>query len=348
LRAFFCGGKLSVTLADIAKLANISESAVSRALQNNPRISEATRKRVKKLAIDLDFEYNAHARSLSTQRCETIGVILPNYGIHVNHTYYLELLINDLRFQLASHNYDMLICDSEHYSSVGTNLSRLVRQRKVDGLIIVVGDLPEKDRKVIEAHNIPMVLVNSRSITMSGKSFDGVSSFFTDNIQGGKLAARHLVERGCQRFICLADQGATPEMLDRTAGFSAGLAEFGFVPQVLTCESFFPVTQAYLKEHLETIRGGDGIFCHMDLMACALLKTLHEVGIRVPEDIKVVGYDDIEIGTYFTPQLTTIHQPREAIAEQAVRDLIQRLVSPGIVPVTNVSVSPRLELRGST
>lgn len=339
---------MSVTLADIAKLAHISESAVSRALQNNPRISEATRRHVKKLAEELDFEYNAHARSLSTQRCETIGVILPNFGTHVNHTYYLDLLINDIRSQLASRHYDILICDSESRSPADTNLTRLVRQRKVDGLIIVVGDLPEKDRKVIETHHIPMVLVNSRSITMSGKPFEGVSSFFTDNIQGGKLAARHLVERGCRRFMCLADQGATPEMLDRTAGFTVGLAEFGFVPHILACDSFFSITQAFLKEHLETIRLCDGIFCHMDLMACALLKTLHDVGIRVPDEIKVIGYDDIEMGTYFTPLLTTIHQPREAIAEQAVRDLVQRLNSAMPLAVTNVSVSPRLELRGST
>ena len=173
---------MAVTMADIAKIAKVSESAVSRALQDNPRISAATRQLVKKIALELDFEYNAHARSLSTKRCATVAVILPNYGSRVNHTYYLDLLVNDLRFQLASHNYDMLICDSENSSSGDTSLSRLARQRKVDGLIIVVGDLPENDRKVIEAHHIPMVLVNSRSITMSGKSIDGVSSFFTDNV----------------------------------------------------------------------------------------------------------------------------------------------------------------------
>ena len=339
---------MPVTLADIAKMANVSESAVSRALQNNPRISEATRLRVQKLAKELDFEYNAHARSLSTQRCSTVGVILPNFGTHVNHMYYLDLLVNDLRFQLASQNFDMLICDSGSRTTGDSNLSRLVRQRKVDGLIIVVGDLPEKDKKVIESHNIPMVLVNSRSITMAGKSIPGVSSFFTDNIQGGKLAARHLVERGCRRLLCLADKGATPEMLDRTEGFTAGLSEFGLVPQVLACESFFPVTRAYLLEHREEIRGCDGIFCHMDLMACALVKTLQEVGLRVPEDIKVVGYDDIEVGTYFTPQITTIHQPREAIAEQAVRDLLRRLGRDESLSETNISVSPRLVVREST
>lgn len=338
---------MPVTLADIAKIANVSESAVSRALQNNPRISEATRLRVQKIAKELDFEYNAHARSLSTQRCSTIGVILPNFGTRVNHTYYLDLLVNDLRSQLASRNFDMLICDSEYRETGDSNLSRLVRQRKVDGLIIVVGDLPEKDHKVIDSHNIPMVLVNSRSITMAGKTIPGVSSFFTDNIQGGKIAARHLVEQGCRNLLCLADKGATPEMIDRTEGFAAGLAEHGLVPGILSCESFFPVTRAFILEHLNEIRACDGIFCHMDLMACALVKTLLECGIRVPADIKVVGYDDIEVGTYFTPQLTTIHQPREAIAEQAVRDLLRRLDSDNPLPETNISVSPRLVVRGS-
>jgi LacI family transcriptional regulator len=339
---------MPITLADIAKIAEVSESAVSRALQNNPRISEATRLRVQKIAKDLDFEYNAHARSLSTQRSSTIGVILPNFGVHVNHMYYLDLLVNDIRFQLAARNFDMLICDSEYKTTGDSNLRRLARQRKVDGLIIVVGALPEKDKKVIESHNIPMVLVNSRSLTMAGKSIQGVSSFFTDNIEGGKIAARHLVERGCRRLLCLADKGATPEMLDRTEGFTAGLSEFGLVPQVLTCESFFPVTHAFLMEHMDTIRSCDGIFCHMDLMACATIKALQDSGLRIPEDIKVVGYDDIEVGTYFTPRLTTIHQPRETIAEQAVRDLLCRLDSEETLPENNISVSPRLVVREST
>lgn len=339
---------MPVTLADIAKIANVSESAVSRALQDNPRISQATRDRVKKIARELDFECNAHARSLSTQRSATVGVIIENYGSMVNHTYYLDLLVNDLRAQLSAHHLDMLICDSRSRDTGETNLSRLVKQRKVDGLIMIVADLPERDRRAIEKRHVPMVLVNSRSITMSGTSIEGLPSYFTDNIMGGKLAARHLVERGCSRPMCLADAGAGPEMLDRTAGFQAELAEHGLEARSLTCTSFFNVTRQFLAEHLGEIRQCDGVFCHTDLMACALLRTLQDAGVRVPADIKIIGYDDIQVGTYFSPQLTTIHQPREAIAEQAVRDLVWRLAQEEQQPATNVSVAPRLVVREST
>jgi LacI family transcriptional regulator len=339
---------MPATLADIAKIAHISESAASRALHDNPRISVETRQRVQKIAKELDFEFNSHARSLSTQRCATIGVILPNFGNMVNHTYYLDLLVNDIRFQLASQNFDLLICDSGNTNSENSNLRRLVRQRKVDGLILVVADLPERDRQVIESHNIPMVLANSRTIAMEGTSLNSLSSFFTDNIEGGKIAANHLVERGCRKLLCLADDGATPEMLDRTAGFIAGLKEAGLVPDVLPCSSWFPSTRTFLQEHMGAVRSYDGIFCHMDLMACALLRTMQEAGVSIPGDVKIVGYDDIEIGTYFSPLLTTIHQPREKIAENAVRDLLGRIERPSGMPIRHMSFKPELLIREST
>lgn len=339
---------MPVTLVDIARIAKVSESAVSRALQDHPRISLATRERIKKIAAELDFEYNAHARSLSTQKSATVGVILANFGSRVNHTYYLDLLVNDLRAQLSANNFDMLLCDSQYQSVGDTNLSRLVRQRKVDGLIIIVADLPEKDRKAVERRHIPMILVNSPALTMSGQVVEGLPNFFTDNILGGRLAARHLVERGSRKLLCLADQGGKIEMQDRTAGFVSGLAEHGLVPQILSCTSYFTVVCDYLRAHLKEVAECDGIFCHTDLMACATLRVLQEAGIKVPEQVKVVGYDDIEVGTYFSPRLTTIHQPREAIAEQAVKDLVHRMGRKEVLPASSVSIAPWLVVREST
>jgi LacI family transcriptional regulator len=338
---------MPVTLVDIARIANISESSVSRALLDNPRISLATRERVKKIAAELDFEYNAHARSLSTKRSATVGVILSNIGSAASHTYYLEMLVNDLRRQLAASDYDMILCDFERRGAGDSNLSRLVRQRKVDGLLLVVADLLEKDRKAMEQKRVPIVLVNSHSYLMSGRSIDDLPSFFTDNLSGGALAGRHLAERGCRRILCLADPVQSAEMLDRSSGLAKALAERDLAPTVLHCPTDFAGTYAFARERLDELRTYDGVFCHTDVMACAAMRALIEGGARIPEDIKVIGFDDIELGTYFSPQLTTIHQPHEAIAEQAVGDLMRRISGSDLQPISHVSIAPNLVVRGS-
>ncbi|MBN2812152.1 MAG: LacI family DNA-binding transcriptional regulator [Spirochaetales bacterium] len=342
---------MPVTLADIAKIAHVTESSVSRALQDNPRISVETRERIKKIAADLDFEYNAHARSLSTHKSWTVGVILSNFGTQVCHTYYLDLLVNDLRFQLASRNYDLLICDSEHHDTGDSNLSRLVRQRKVDGLILIIAELPEKDRKVIERQNIPIVLVNSRSVLMQGESIENLPSFFTDNIYGSSLAARHLIENDCRNLLCLADLNRSPEMLERREGFVQETERSGVKADIIECPSDYTGALSFIQDHLADIRRHDGVFCHTDVMACALLQACAAEGISVPGELKVIGYDDIELGTYFSPLLTTIHQPREEIAERAVSYLMNRLnsgdQSPKASSLVQVCIPPRLVSRKS-
>jgi LacI family transcriptional regulator len=157
-----------------------------------------------------------------------------------------------------------------------------------------------------------------------------------------------LVERGSRSLLVLADQGGKIEMQDRTAGFVEGLAEHGLVPKILSCTSYYTVVCEYVREHLGELRKCDGVFCHTDLMACATLSVLRAAGIRVPEEVKVIGYDDIEVGTYFSPRLTTIHQPREAIAEQSVRDLVLRMGRKETLPATSVSIAPWLVVREST
>lgn len=338
---------MAVTLADIAKIAHVTESSVSRALQDHPRISVETRERIKKIAQDLDFEYNVHARSLSTHKSATVGVILSNFGTRVCHTYYLDLLVNDLRSQLAARNYDILICDSERENTGDSNLSRLVRQRKVDGLLLIIAELPEKDRKVIERQNIPIVLVNSRSVFMEGESIDNLPCFFTDNLAGSAMAAGHLLDNSCRKILCLADSNRGPEMLERTQGFLAETERRGVRADVLECSPDFNLALAFTAGHIEEIIRYDGVFCHTDVMACALLQTCAARGIRVPEDLKVIGYDDIELGTYFSPPLTTIHQPREEIAEKAVSYLMERFNAQGGQPPVQECVAPRLVRRGS-
>ena len=312
-------------LIDIARIAKVSESAVSRALHDNPRISEATRHRIKKIAADLEFDFNSHARSLSTSKSNTVGVIVPNFGNEASNSYYLDLLINDIRSNLAANGYDMLIADSSAINSRQSNLRRLALQKKVDGLVLIIAELAEADRQVLIKNDIPVVLVNSKPMPMADQSLDGFPYFFTDNLAGGRLAAHHLISQGCRRLLCMADSLTIPEMVDRSQGFMAEARRQGLDPLMRTVSSHFAAAHDFVAANRAVFRADDGVFCHTDLMACAILRGLQASGFRVPQELRIMGFDDIELGTYFSPPITTIHQPREAIASQACAHLIRPL-----------------------
>lgn len=338
---------MAVTLSDIARLAQVSESAVSRALHDHPRISAATRARIQKIAADLDFEANSHARGLSTNCSGTIGVIVPNFGDDVRQSYYLDLLVSDIRAELRAAGRDLLIADSNPAGLRKSNLRRLVLQRKVDGLLLIIGDLADEDRELLGRRRVPVVMVNSQPLALADVPIDGFSCFFTDNLAGGALAANHLADRGCRRFVCLADAAAGPEMVDRTRGFSGALDRRGLSSEVLFCPSDFGSSHRFASANLDLFRGA-GVFCHTDVMACALLRAVQEGGLLVPTDLKIVGYDDIELGTYFSPRLTTVHQPREEIARLACRRLADLLEAGDPGDPGRVSVTPRLVVRDSS
>ena len=334
-------------MIDIARIAQVSESAVSRALHDHPRISLETRDRIKKIAAEMEFDFNSHAQSLSTSKSGTVGVIVPNFGADARRTYYLDLLISDIRTQLGASGYDLLVADSSHSGQGGSNLRRLVLQRKIDGLVLIIGELHDVDRQVLRNRKIAVVMVNSKPLPMVDQSVDEFPCVFTDNLAGGRLAADHLVAQGCTKLICLADEVAGPEMLDRTVGFSQGLEASGLEPEVFRIPSDFESVFSFVKDHLPVFRHVDGVFCHTDVMACATLRALQEGGVRVPQDVRVVGYDDIELGTYFAPRLTTIHQPREEIARLACQQLVARMLDPQREAPAHLSVPPSLVVRES-
>jgi LacI family transcriptional regulator len=221
----------------------------------------------------------------------------------------------------------------------------LVRQNKVDGLVLIIAELRDEDKEVLAKRKIPVVLVNSKPLELSSQ-VDALPTYFTDNQRGGALAANHLLDRGCRTLLCLADAIAGPEMLDRTIGFEAAVHARGFTSTTLAVSADFESTHRFVLDH-SPFDVVDGIFCHTDVMACAALRALQERGRSVPDEVKLVGYDDIELGTYFTPALTTIHQPREEIARLACRHLADALASRGN-PILHRSVEPSLVIRGST
>jgi LacI family transcriptional regulator len=332
---------MPVTTRDIARIVGVSVSTVSRSLNGNPRISAETREKVKRVAAELDFEFDASARSLSTRRSGTVALVCPESIERFDNGLYTNLLIHDLRRDLASRGLDCLVTEAASPQGEST-LRRLVLQRKVDGvLLLLAGTMPE-DWTLIRKRGIPVVQVHYAPSYFDASRLD---FFFTDNALGGRLAAEALLQAGSRRIAYFAAPSPNLEMADRERGLRTALEERGLVPDErlrLEVDNSYAAAYECVRRNIETLRKADGLFTLTDVMALAAIRALEEEGLSVPKDLRVVGYDDIEIADWARPGLTTIHQPREEVARLATDRLLalleglgegveQRMIAPYLV-----------------
>jgi LacI family transcriptional regulator len=319
---------LAVTTRDIARIVGVSVSTVSRSLNDNPRISLETRERVKRVAAELDFEFDASARSLSTRRSGTVALVCPELLDHFDNGLYLNLLIHDLRRALAARGIDCLVTENLAHEKQSV-LRRLVLQRKVDGILLLLSGTQPEDWTLIRKRGIPVVQVhNSPTYFDPGK----LDFFFTDNILGGRIAADALYESGSRRIACLCSPSQNYEMEDREKGWKEALEERGLGPDArprLVADGTFKGAYDCVRQNIDDLRRIDGLFVLTDVMAFGALRALADEGVSVPRDIRVVGYDDVEIAEWSRPRLTTIRQPREEVARLATERLFSLLDGKG-------------------
>lgn len=336
-----------VTIKDIARIAGVSHSTVSRSLNDSDLISGDTKARIREIAADMGFEFNASARSLSTHRTGTIGIIYPELFDEFRNSLYADLLISGIRRILERDQLDSLGVFPRNSITGVSNVQRLIKQRKVDGLLLIHSQISVEDWDFIRHADIPHVLLHYRPWAFMPDECDYV---FTDNIRGGYLATETLIKAGCRRILCFRVDSRNAEMDDRTEGFRKCMEAYGLPwsdEDILAGDCYFHIGHDGIVGLGEKIREYDGIFAEADLLALGILEALRELGISVPGDMKVVGYDDIELGNYYRPRLTTVHQPRETQTELACRRLVSRLKGAPRFPLMQEVVAPTMVFRES-
>lgn len=327
------------SLVELAQLAGVSPGTVSRALSDTGMISKATRERIKALALEHDFRPNPLARNLRTKRTGAIGVVLPlghEANQHISDPFFMTIL-GLLADQLADRGYDLLL--SRVIPHNDRWLSDIIDSGRVDG-VIVIGQSNQ-------AHVLDSVAVRYRPMVVWGANMAGRShcTVGSDNLLGGRIAARHLVDAGCKKISFLGDASA-PEFGQRLEGVQATLAAAGLPPAValpvhLTAETAHEIILAYLAGD----KIPDGIIAASDIIAMSALRALSERGIAVPDKVQVVGYDDIFVAEHTSPPLTTVRQNLVLGAQLMVDMLIKRLAGED---TPSVSMPPELIIRGST
>lgn len=328
-------------LKEFATLAGVSPTTASRALSGSGRIGKETRSRIVTLADKLGYQPHSVARNLRTRKTDTIGVLIPlghDTGQHLSDPFF-NTMTGFLADEFAERGYDLLLSrilpDDERW------LDRYISSGRVDG-VIVIGQ--SNQMHVIEAvarRYHPLVVWGGH---VAGQMHCSVGS---DNHAGGAMATRHLIDAGCRR---LAYAGPTdgPEFGERLAGVAAAMHEAGRAGTLQYLPSHFEPEAAYadvLAGLGAMAEKPDGIVAGSDVTAISVLRALAELGLAVPEDVRVVGYDGLPVGAMVSPSLTTIDQQ----LRQGVRIMTDLLVDRMHgEPTASRSISPRLIQRRSS
>ena len=316
------------TIRDIAKIANVSHSTVSRSLNDSDLIPVGTKNRIKKIAQDVDFEFNNNARSLSTSKTGTIGVIFPEYFDDPGSNFFYSSLLKKIRWRLVEKGYDNIIDFSHNPFTKESNIKKLINKRKVDGLLVVDGGITKDDWDFIENSTTPNVLTHFTPLFADYPKVDYVS---TDQFYGGYLACENLIKFGHKKILTFTNcnkEITDREFIDRTNGFIAALKDNSIAyTKNNIIETFITIDCAfeYVNQNINFISQYTAIFAQTDLMAYGIIKALKKQGFKVPEDISIIGYDDVDLAQYMEPALTTIKQPIDNLAIIACDRLVKKI-----------------------
>jgi DNA-binding LacI/PurR family transcriptional regulator len=328
-------------ISDLAKIAGVSPGTVSRALSDTGLISQKTRDRIKALAREHDFRPNIMARNLRIQKTGAIGVVIPlghETGQHISDPFFITML-GLLADALTEKGYDLVL--SRVIPTDEDWLDRFVDSGRVDGVIVIGQSDQAAVLDKVAARYRPLVVWGGHS---PGQAHCSVGS---DNRLGGELAASHLIQRGCQRLAFFGDPSALEFELRlrgcRDAMKAAGLkGDITIFPAHLMAEAAHPDITKFLGSAAERPQG---IIAASDVIAMTTLRVLAEFGLSVPGDVKVIGYDGLELTEHTVPRLSTIRQDLTTGAHNLVDMLLRRIAGED---TASVVLQPQLVVRNST
>ncbi len=340
---------MAADIKSIAKILGVSTTTVSRALTDKGRISPKTREKVKQLAKKLDYRPNALARGLQARKSASIGVLI----IDTAGSFYPKILAGIDR--IAEHReYSVLLAFSGGSSEREIKRIELFREKQVDGLIIAPSDPSENVEyyRQLAAADIPFVLIDRYFPALE------TDCVATDNFKGGYLAGKHLASIGRKKlgFVTnISTERSNTAVVERLAGFKAAISEWGLegpevigenIPDILPQEEF---ARQAMHKFLLSGKEIDGVFATNDYIALGVRTALWESGKKVPEDVSLVGFDDIELAPFMNPPLTTLRQKSYDIGEQAVALLFERIGSKTEGRTAKkILIRPELIIRGTS
>lgn len=330
-------GKKSISIKDVAQKAGVSVSTVSHVMNGTRFVSPATCEKVNAAMASLGYRPSSLARALKMNRTMTIGMLVTNS----TNPFFAEV-VHGLENKCFQHGYSLILCNTGDNTERQRSYLKTLLMKRIDALVVMTANTdPEFYRELGGLDDLPMVVLDS------GAEIDACV-VGDDSVMGGRLAAQFLIDRGFTKIGFLAGPAGHPRSRDRWLGCCQALdtARITLDPDLhetgeLSISGGYRAMQKLLKRSRP-----EAIFAFNDLMAMGAYRSAAEMGLAIPGDLSIIGYDDLEIATYMIPALTTIHQPSFGLGERAAEILIEHLTQKTRLPAT-LTLEPRLVVRDS-
>jgi LacI family transcriptional regulator len=325
-------------MADVAREAGVSLMTVSRVVNDKEDVSPATRQRVLAIIKRLGYRPSGIARGLATQRTGTLGLVLPD----VANTFFANVA-RGAEQEAYARGYNVFLCNTNEDPQREVDLLRSLEEKRVDGVVLCSSRLQDAElRSLLNCHQA-VVLVNRQ---IEG---DGVCSVLIDDVYGGRLATQHLLQAGHRTIGFLAGPELSQSGRQRREGYRAAFAEAGLRYDPNWVRHCAPMAEGGLDTGRELLAAHPeltAMFCYNDLVAVGVLRASAELGHRVPQDLAVVGYDDIPLASLVSPSLTTCRVPQNDLGKWAVQFLLDQIEG-GENRCDRVELRPELVVRES-
>ncbi|WP_035267662.1 LacI family DNA-binding transcriptional regulator [Desulfitibacter alkalitolerans] len=328
------------TAKDVAKRAGVSQTTVSRVLNGHHYINVDTKEKVLKAVKELGYHPNHVARSMALRKTNALGLIVSD----IVNSFYSEIAKNIID-EAKELGYEIILCNTDHVQSVQNFYIEFLQQRRVDGIIFASIKLKDKKAEELIANNYPVIFINSR-LKLKKASF-----IVTDNKQGAKLAVSHFLDLGHKKIGYISGPDTISTAYERFLGYQETLHEAGLAvnSDYVKDQSFSP-KYAYqaTQELLKMQAPPTAIFVTNDVMAFKVMEAILDMGLSIPEDVAIIGYDDVVMSSHKRIGLTTVAQDKSRIGRLAVEGLIQMIdKGPDNIKPIHTLLEPQLIIRNT-
>jgi LacI family transcriptional regulator len=307
-----------LSLEDIARLSGVSRSTVSRVINDQPYVSQKNREKVLRIIREHNFQPNLAARALASQRSRVIGVLIPHDVSDLFADPFFPILLKGITLASNELGYGVTLWLSTVRNHHRSFYDSVFNESLIDGLIIASATFDETFLKWLSNFRKPSVFVGAAPSSMPNVSFVDV-----DNRNGGFMATRHLLDIGCHRIGMIEGRQKQSSSDQRREGYIEALekANLPIDPELIIPHGNYTESGGYEAMKRLLVRNVDGVFAASDIMALGAMRAIREAGLRVPQDIAVIGFDGVPYGAISNPPLSTISQPIDLLGEETARTL---------------------------
>lgn len=320
------------TMKDVAKLANVSVATVSRHLNSSGYVGSKARQAIEQAILELRYKPNQIARSLSTKQMHTIGLIVPD----ITNPFFPELA-RAIEDTALKEGYTVILCNSDEQAEKELQYIETLQQKYIAGFIIATNQLKKEQYLQL---NAPIVLLD-RVIDSD------LPSVTSQNQYGAEMAVRYLLDRNVNEVAFFSGPKNLQPVQQRLAGFKQAIQDKNITTHIFESPFQFMEAEKIAYEALKAHPTIDAVFASSDMIAIGVLKAAHKLGLNIPQDLQIIGFDGIAIGEIVTPGLTTIAQNIYALGETATNMLIKQIKGETLEQ-EHVTIKPSLLVRETT